>query len=144
MIAEFHSLIRVYLIIGGMLCFILAVIGILNFINTMAASILSRRKEFAMLEAVGMTGKQLKYMLCFEGIYYAGITIVISMVLGSLLNLTLIAGLGSGFFFFSPQFTVTPILICLPVLLFVVILIPVMGYRQIKKKSVVERMGTVE
>lgn len=144
MIAEFHSLIRVYLIIGGMLCFILAVIGILNFINTMAASILSRRKEFAMLEAVGMTGKQLKYMLCFEGIYYAGITIVISMVLGSLLNLTLIAGLGSGIFFFSPQFTVTPILICVPVLLFVVILIPVMGYRQIKKKSVVERMGTVE
>ena len=49
-----------YVMIGGMLAFILALIGILNFLNTMAASILSRKQEFAALEAVGMTGRQLK------------------------------------------------------------------------------------
>ena len=144
MIAEFYSLIQVYLFVGGLLCLILAVIGILNFVNTMAASILSRRREFAMLEAVGMTGKQLKQMLCMEGIYYAAVTIGVSLVLGSLLNLTLIRGTGTQMFFFSPRFTVLPIVLCIPAVLFVVILVPVIGYWQIRKRSVVERMGTVE
>ena len=38
---------NMYGMIGGMLAFILALIGILNFLNTMAASILSRKQEFS-------------------------------------------------------------------------------------------------
>jgi putative ABC transport system permease protein len=37
--------------------FIFAFIGILNFINVMASEIISRKKEFAMLESIGMTYK---------------------------------------------------------------------------------------
>ena len=32
-------------------------------------SIITRRKELAMLQSIGMTGKQLKKMLSFEGLY---------------------------------------------------------------------------
>jgi len=56
---------------------IIAFIGVLNFINTMLTSINSRKIEFAMLEAVGMTKLQLKKMLTFEGMYYG----IISMLL---------------------------------------------------------------
>ena len=34
-------------------------------------SILSRRREFAVLQAVGMTNRQLKTMLIYEGLFYA-------------------------------------------------------------------------
>ena len=39
-------------------------------------SIITRQKEFAMLQSIGMTGKQLKQMLSYEGLYYAAGTII--------------------------------------------------------------------
>ena len=99
-VAEEFWLKNMYGMIGGMLAFILALIGILNFLNTMAASILSRKQEFAALEAVGMTGKQLKTMLCTEGIYYAAGTLVIALFASVILNLTVLKGLEETLFFF--------------------------------------------
>ena len=48
--------------------------------------ILVRKREFAMLQAVGMTGRQLKKMLVTEGLLYAGATILLSLVLVFLLE----------------------------------------------------------
>lgn len=45
--------------------------GYLDFINVMVTSILSRRQELAMMESIGMTGKQQKRMLRYEGLAYA-------------------------------------------------------------------------
>ena len=50
---------------------IIGAIGVLNFINTMVTNIIARKKEFAIIEAVGMTKKQLKKMLLLEGFYYS-------------------------------------------------------------------------
>ena len=46
------------MVVGGILSFILGLIGILNFINTMITSIQARKNELAVLQAVGMTGRQ--------------------------------------------------------------------------------------
>ena len=59
-----------YTLILGLLCGVLFVIGILNFFNTSAVSVLSRKKELSLLEAVGMTRKQILRMLCSEGGIY--------------------------------------------------------------------------
>lgn len=137
---EFSGLKNMYAMIGGMLAFILALIGILNFVNTMAASILSRKQEFAALEAVGMTGKQLKTMLCTEGIYYAAGTMVIAVLVSVILNLTVLRGLENTFFFFKNHFTLLPLVLCIVPLLLVVLAVPVLGYQNIRRQSVVERM----
>ena len=126
--------------LGGMLAFILALIGILNFLNTMAASILSRKQEFAALEAVGMTGRQLKTMLCTEGIYYAAGTMVIAVFVSVILNLTVLRGLENTFFFFKNHFTLLPLVLCIVPLLLVVLAVPILGYQNIRRQSVVERM----
>ncbi|MGN1166011.1 MAG: FtsX-like permease family protein, partial [Lachnospiraceae bacterium] len=55
-VKEFDSVKKMYSLVGGLLAFVLAIIGILNFINTMVTSIISRKQELAMMEAVGMTG----------------------------------------------------------------------------------------
>lgn len=137
---EFSGLKNMYAMIGGMLAFILALIGILNFVNTMAAFILSRKQEFAALEAVGMTGKQLKTMLCTEGIYYAAGTMVIAVLVSVILNLTVLRGLENTFFFFKNHFTLLPLVLCIVPLLLVVLAVPVLGYHNIRRQSVVERM----
>ncbi len=59
----------------------LALIGILNFINSMMTSILSRYKELAMLQSVGMTGRQVKQMLMIEGIGYSALGLICSLLI---------------------------------------------------------------
>ena len=79
---------------------LLALIGILNFINTMATSVLYRKREFAMMEAVGMTGKQLNTMLVYEGLYYTMLSAALSLVLSAALG-PLVGSLCSAFWFFT-------------------------------------------
>ena len=74
-------MINMYRFVGGVLCAILALIGILNFINSMTTSILSRHKEIAMLQSVGMTGWQVKQMLICEGVGYSALGLLCSLIL---------------------------------------------------------------
>ena len=67
--------------IGGFLVVILAFIGIMNFFNTTATSVISRKKELALLEVVGMTKKQVSKMLVTEGFLYLGGAFVIAVLL---------------------------------------------------------------
>ncbi len=60
---------NMFLLVGGVTSLIIGAIGILNFINAMLTSIISRRREFAMLQSIGMTNKQLNKMLILEGVF---------------------------------------------------------------------------
>ena len=66
--ASFRRFVSKYYMIGSFLVVILAFIGIMNFFNTTATSVISRKKELALLEVVGMTKKQLYRMFLSEGI----------------------------------------------------------------------------
>ena len=58
-------------------------IGVLNFINVMLTGVYIRRGELAVMESVGMTKKQVKKMLTFEGGYYAIVTIALILTFGN-------------------------------------------------------------
>ena len=47
-------------LLGSALSFIVALVGVLNFFNAILTGIMVRRREFAVLQSIGMTGKQLK------------------------------------------------------------------------------------
>ncbi len=141
---EFESTKNMYIMVGGLLSLILALIGILNFINTMITSILSRKQEFAMMEAVGMTGKQLRRMLCFEGAYYAALAGGVSLIMGCVTSATAVRAIGEAYFFFKWKLTVLPIGLCIPVLLFVVLSVPAVYYGKMCTNSIVERMRRPE
>lgn len=65
---------------------ILSVICITNLINTMINSVTIRRKELGILQAIGMSDKQLRNMLMMEGLIYTAGTLVISLGVGSILG----------------------------------------------------------
>lgn len=63
---------------------LIAVIGFVNLINTMITSIVTRKKELAILQAIGLSGKQLVNMLAGEGFVFTAGTLLISLTLGNL------------------------------------------------------------
>lgn len=125
---------------GTALAVFLGLIGVLNFLNTILTSVVTRRREFAMMEAVGMTGKQLVGMLTLEGVFYAVFTIAASLIVGSIVSLTLIRGLGGGLWFLRYRFTLLPMIVAVPILLLLGGLVPALIHRFLKDDSLVERM----
>lgn len=77
-------------------------------------------------------------MLALEGLYYAGITIIASSVLGCLFSLTAVRALSTGLWFMKYHFVLWPMLQVFPVLLLLGILVPVLAYRPQRKMSLVE------
>lgn len=141
---EFEDYVNMYWIAGGMLSLVLAIIGILNFINAVTMGILTRKREFAMMEAIGMTGRQMKHMLAWEGGFYALFTAAVSILAGSLIQELVLKRVMKDVWIFEFHFMITPIFICLPMLLMIACTIPIVAYRKMAKESVVERLRETE
>ena len=137
---SFDSLTSLIITIGGALSIIIGIIGIANFVNSILTSVITRKKEFAMLQSIGMTGKQLKRMLSFEGLYYAVGTIITSVILGVLFSVVVVRGISSGIWFFTYRFVMWPMLVIYPFLILLTVAIPALLYRQIAKVSIIERL----
>lgn len=141
---SFTGLQTAVIMIGGALSFILALIGILNFINAIVTSILTRKKELAMLQSIGMSTKQLRSMLMYEGIYYVLCTILFSLVFGAVCSLFIVKPLSHVLWFTSYHFMLSPIFVMLPILLLLGMIIPWVAHSQLNKQSVVERLREAE
>ncbi|MDH8678058.1 ABC transporter permease [Fusibacter bizertensis] len=142
--AEFDSFRKMFLILGGVLSFIIGIVGILNFLNAMLTSILSRRHELAMLQSIGMTGKQLKLMLIWEGLYYTLGAVITSLVLIITVGPFLSNAFSSMFWFSTYQFTLVPIISVTPFFAILGIIVPLIVYRNITKRSIIERLREIE
>ena len=83
---EFESMRSMFLLLGGALSFIVGLVGVLNFFNAILTGIIARQRELAVLEAVGMTGRQMCAMLVWEGLLYAlgaaGLALLLTLLLG--------------------------------------------------------------
>ncbi|MCI8977123.1 MAG: FtsX-like permease family protein [Lachnospiraceae bacterium] len=139
-VSSFDNLTSLIITIGGALSSIIGIIGIANFVNSVLTSVITRKKEFAMLQSIGMTGRQLKRMLSFEGLYYAMGTIITSVVLGGLFSVVVVRGISSGIWFFTYRFVMWPMLVIYPFLILLTMAIPALLYRQIAKVSIIERL----
>ena len=138
--AEFEGFQTMFLLLGGLLCAIIGLIGILNFFNAIMTGILSRKREFAVLQAVGMTNKQLKAMLVYEGLFYALSSALSALVLSFVINPLVGDLLENMFWFFSAKFTIVPVVIAIPIFALLGWLIPYVMYDHAAKYSIVEQL----
>lgn len=60
---QYETETRASKVMGNTISVIIALVGVLNFINSMVTAIVSRKKEFVMIQSVGMTKRQLRKML---------------------------------------------------------------------------------
>jgi putative ABC transport system permease protein len=142
--AEFESFKGMFTMLGGVLCFIIGLVGMLNFLNAVLTGIITRRREFAVLQAIGMTGRQLKTMLIWEGIYYTLGSALVSFLLCLATAPLLSSALSGMFWFLSYEFTITPVLMTIPVFALLGTLLPLISYRFAEKQSIVERLRAIE
>ena len=141
---EFIKTQMVMNILGGGISTILILIGLLNFINIMITGVNIRLQEFAVMESIGMTKKQVEKMLTFEGGYYAGITTLILATLGSLIIYLVGKASQRIYDYVSFEFPIIP-MIMLTILIFAVCLIaPAIIFRISSKKSITERIRGTE
>ncbi len=141
---EFNSFRQSFRLLGGALSFIVGLVGILNFLNAILTGIASRRREFAVLQSVGMTGGQLNRMLVFEGLAYALGAVVFSLALSLALGPFIGSAFADMFWFFTYRFTVTPIFVIAPLFAALGIAVPLIVHRITAKKSIVERLREAE
>jgi len=138
--AEFAGLRTTYLALGGAMSFVLALIGILNFINAIVASIIARRRELAMLQSVGMTGKQLRRTLFYEGVCYTALTAVFTLTAGLGICRLIVQGIAGQAWFFKQRFTAMPSIYCVIPLFVICALVPLVCYKRLIHGSLVERL----
>lgn len=135
---DFAGMKDLFVLVGGMLTLVIGIIGVLNFINSVLTGIVTRQKEFAMMEAIGMTKKQLTRMLILEGLFYAGITVADSWLAGCLFSLTVVRVLSGGMWFMKYHFVIWPMVVISPVLILLGILVPLAACQSQKRQSLVE------
>ena len=138
--AEFEGFRNMFTLLGGVLCVITGLVGILNFFNSIMTGMMSRRYEFAVLQSIGMTGKQLRSMLIYEGLLYAAYAILLSIVLSIIIEPIAGRMLENMFWFYSYRFTLKGIFITAPVFLAAGAVLPVLLYRGISRRSIIERL----
>ena len=138
--AEFNEFKSMFIIVGGVLCGIIALVGILNFFNAIMTDIITRAKEFAVLQAIGMTGKQLKQMIITEGSLYAVGSALFALILSLILNPFEINAINGMFWFCTARFTILPVVAAIPVFALIAFSVSVLLYKRMEKESIVERI----
>lgn len=63
---------------------VLGGIGIMNLVNTLINSIYVRRRELGILQAIGLSERQMVRILQMEGLFYTGGTLALSLGVGTL------------------------------------------------------------
>ena len=129
-----------FLILGISISAVVAIIGILNFFNAILTGICVRQREFAVLQSIGMTGKQLKKMLVFEGLWYALTCAIFSLILALVLSPIIGNMFENIFWFFTYKFSIIPVLLLSIIFAFLGIILPLITYKFTVKHSIVERL----
>ncbi len=137
---QYESFRSLFLLLGGTLSFIVGLVGILNFVNAIVTGISTRRRELAVLRAVGMTARQQRRMLTLEGLMYTLGAAVLAAVLTLLTAPAVRAVLGSAFWFLSYRFTLWPVLAISPAFAALGVVIPALSGRVERRHSIVERL----
>lgn len=139
MVEQYQRETRSQAVMGNAISVVIALVGVLNFVNSMVTAIVSRKKEFAMIQSVGMTKRQLRRMLVCEGLDYAGLTLAVSYLLSVFaVGVVVRAMVESGYSTF--RFTLLPLMVCTPLILIFAVLIPYICFKNLEKQSIVERL----
>ena len=131
---------EMFVVIGLTLSIILGLIGIANYLNSMITSIITRRREFALMSCVGMTSKQLTFMVIAEGLIYMMITVMFTLTFGLVIEKGALCFVSRVFEYISDTMQIKAILFCVPILAILAIMVPYAAFNATKEKSAIEKL----
>ena len=132
-------------LIQGMVGVVLLGIALLNFGNLLVKRTVSRRKEFAVYQSLGMTLGQLRRLVLLEGAFSALLLAVVLVPVTIAFAALVMPGCIADLSWVSVYtFDVTPLWIILPVAVALALLTPLLCLRFLTKGSIQQRLRTVE
>ncbi len=139
-IEEFNQMNYSLNLLGNGAAVLLIVIGLINFINVMLTGVVARKNEFAVMESIGTSKKQIKKILTLEGGIYALVTTGLIMTLGNAF-LLLVADAVPHMADYAKFEYPFALVICLIFAIFIICLsVPAIVYRAVSKETVIERL----
>ncbi|RKI68415.1 FtsX-like permease family protein [bacterium 1xD42-67] len=129
----------------GILVFVF-VFSLINLANTLITNLLARQQEFGVFQSVGMSGRQLSKMLSYECLYYVGITLLVTLTLGTACSLAVCRAFDQIGMFgtLTYHFPVLQVLLFGAALLLVQGVFSACAVRYARKLSLVERIKAVD
>ena len=120
----------------------IGVFGIINLLNTLITNILTRKRELGVLQAVGLSSKQLSKMLLIEGLFYTLGVLLLSISCGTLIGYLLCTVFSAMSIFgkVSYHFPTVEMFSYFILMLAVQMLFSYLAIRQIKKQSLVDQI----
>lgn len=126
--------------LSAFLTIVLFTVGILNFINTMSVSILGRQREFATMEAVGASKKQMQKLTTWEGIWYFLLTLALSVTLGSGADFLIFHVVRENVGFGTFRYPALAMTLYMLLSMLLCMIIPAVVYKRAGIRSIVERL----
>lgn len=138
--AEFKEIQYTYSMVGIVTALILGGIGVLNLVNMILTGVIARQKEFAAMRSIGMTQKQLRKLIVYEGMYYALFAGVFGVAASAVLSLTLVRVMAEAMWYMQYEFTVVPAMVTSVICLLLAVCISMMTDKVWNKGSIVEQL----
>ena len=129
----------------GLVAAVLLGIAVLNFVNLLVVKTVSRRREFAVYQSLGMTFSQLCHLVLLEGGFYALLMAAVLLPVTLAFALWFMPGVIADLSWVAVYtFDLTPLWIILPVIVALALLTPLLCLYWITKGTIQERLGAVE
>lgn len=144
LLEKFNQMYFSFGLLGNGAAILLIVIGLINFVNVMLTGVIARKNEFAIMESIGTTKKQIRKILTLEGGFYALISTILIMTLGNAFLLLVADAVPSIADYARFEYPVA-LVVGLIIAIFVICLsVPSLVYRFISKETVIERLHDFE
>lgn len=135
-----EPIINCIVMIGLGFSFILFLLGIFNFINIIVTSIHSRKRELAILEAIGMNKKQILRLLSLEGFIYFTISFLLLTFIGVPFSKILVALFHHTLYYFVYRFPTNLFVFLIILLCLICLLTPRFFYTKVRQETLIERL----
>ena len=141
---EFDQMFYSINLLGNGAAILLIVLGLINFVNVMLTGVIARKNEFAIMESIGTTKKQIRKILTLEGGFYALISTILIMTLGNAFLLLVADAVPSIANYAKFEYPVS-LVVCLIAAIFVICLsVPAIVYKATSNETVIERLHNFE
>lgn len=119
---------------------LLIVIGLINFINVMLTGVVARKNEFAIMESIGTTKKQIIKILTLEGGIYAAISTLLIMTFGNAFLMLVASAVPNIVNYAKFEYPVVLVISLIAAIFVICLSVPAIVYKATSDETVIERL----
>lgn len=127
-------------LLGNGAAVLLIVIGLVNFVNVMLTGVVARKNEFAIMESIGTTKKQIRKILTLEGGIYALISTLLIMTFGNAFLFLVARAVPNMVDYAVFEYPVALVIGLIAAIFVICLSVPAIVYKAISDETVIERL----